>query len=90
MDNNITNGNKILKQNQKDEEKIKKSLEKFWKVNKEKLLSLSNEKIELNNLSSNNNLTSLSSLRQHYLVQILWVCSQPEAPKRAASTPQTH
>ena len=62
LDNNITNGNKILKQNQKDEEKIKKSLEKFWKVNKEKLLSLSNEKIELNNLSSNNNLTSLNNI----------------------------
>ena len=41
-------GAKLLKQNQEEEEKIKKSLEKFWKINKDKLLSLSSEKIEQN------------------------------------------
>ena len=38
-----------FKQNLEEEEKIKKSLEKFWKINKDKLLSLSNEKIDQNN-----------------------------------------
>ena len=40
---------KNFKQNLEEEEKIKKSLEKFWKINKDKLLSLSNERIEQNN-----------------------------------------
>jgi len=44
----ISIGAKLLKQNQEEEEKIKKSLEKFWKINKDKLLSLSSEKIEQN------------------------------------------
>ena len=40
---------KNFKQNLEEEEKIKKSLEKFWKINKDKLLSLSNERIDQNN-----------------------------------------
>ena len=54
-------GAKLLKQNQEEEEKIKKSLEKFWKVNKDKLLSLSSEKIEQNKIHiamAKNNLNS--------------------------------
>ena len=44
---------RIQRQNKNEEEKIKKSLEKFWKINKDKLLSLSNENID-QNLSGNN------------------------------------
>ena len=63
LDNNISTKDRILSQNQNEEEKIKKSLEKFWKINKEKLLSLSNDRIETNNLSTNNN--NLSSLNNN-------------------------
>ena len=54
----MTTLERIQKQNQNEEEKIKKSLEKFWKINKDKLLSLSNENIDQNlsgyNLSGTN------------------------------------
>ena len=49
----LTTLERIQRQNQNEEEKIKKSLEKFWKINKDKLLSLSNENID-QNLSGNN------------------------------------
>jgi hypothetical protein len=43
-------------------------LEKFWKINKDKLLSLSNDRIESNNLSTNNN--NLSSLNNNININI--------------------
>lgn len=57
----VDNRVKILKQNQEEEEKIKKSLEKFWKVNKDKLLSLSSEKRDENVSSNNNNLSQIKT-----------------------------
>jgi hypothetical protein len=68
LDNNISSSERILIHNQKEEEKIKQSLEKFWKINKDKLLSLSNDRIETNNLSTNNN--NLSSLNNNININI--------------------